>query len=108
MFFVDENRPHQPPHFSLDFELSMRAAFPSDDLRDLARELLPPGTTFHRTFQIPLLNVMKSADQPLDPAIYAKFRELRAGLPVAYRRQLDDMRLFFWLGGLRNDPFRRY
>jgi hypothetical protein len=30
---------------------------------------------------------------------------MRKALPRRYRQQLDDLRLFFWLGGLKNDPF---
>jgi arsenite methyltransferase len=30
---------------------------------------------------------------------------MRRELPRRYRRDLDDIRLFFRLGGLRNDPF---
>jgi len=105
--FVAENRPHQSAEFSLEFEQSMKAAFMPDELGLLARAHLPRGTAFHRTFQIPLLNVAKSPDRPIAPELLARFRELRAALPAPYKRQLDDMRLFFWLGGLRNDPFRR-
>jgi arsenite methyltransferase len=105
-FFVDANRPHQPQHFSVDFELSMKAAFLSEELCAIAGDLLPPRTRFYRTFQIPLLNLIKTPDRPLDAAQYEAFRDQRAQLPAKFRRQLDDIRLFFWLGGLRNDPFR--
>jgi arsenite methyltransferase len=105
-FFVDANRPHQARHFSIDFESSMKAAFLSEQLCALARDLLPRGR-FYRTFQIPLLNLIKTPDRPLDAGHYRAFRDRRTQLQAKFRRQLDDIRLFFWLGGLRNDPFRR-
>jgi len=108
MFFVNTNRPHQPKHFSLDFELSLRAAFLSNELRSLARELLPNHARFYSTFQIPVLNLMKTEDRSLAPDLCTIFRERRMELPSMFRQQLDDIRLFFWLGGLRNDPFRRH
>lgn len=107
MFFVNENRPHQPPLFSLDFELSLKAAFLAEELRGLARDLLPEEMQFYSTFQIPLLNVIKSVDRPLAPETHLRLREMRAALPRVFRGQLDDIRTFFWFGGLRNDPFRR-
>lgn len=106
MFFVNENRPYQPAHFSRDFELSMKAAFLPEQLRSLAREHLPGEMEFYSTFQMPLLNIVKSKDRLLAPSVYAGFCENRASLPKLFRRQLDDMRMLFWLGGLRNDPFR--
>ena len=106
MFFVNQNRPHQAAHFSLDFELSMKAAFPPGQLRALTEELLPHHVQFYSTFQVPLLNIVKSKDRPLSPTLYSHFRETRKALPIIFRRQLDDMRAFFWFGGLRNDPFR--
>lgn len=105
LFFAYMNRRHQPHLFSLDFERSLRAAFLPAELFALAKEELPGGLASYGTFRLPILNVMKSPDRPLDAALRRRLADMRRALPARYRRELDDMRLFFRLGGLRNDPF---
>jgi ubiquinone/menaquinone biosynthesis C-methylase UbiE len=106
LYFAYMNRAHQPHLFSLDYERSLRAAFLPDEFRKLAAAVLPPETSAYTTAQIPILNIVKSPDRKLDPARQERLKIMRSALPRRYRRELDDMRLFFWLGGLRNDPFR--
>lgn len=104
LFFAYMNRDRQPHLFSLDYERSLRAAFSFEDFARLAGEILP-GFLVSATFKVPFLTVIKSADRDLDEAAHARLREMRRNLPRGYRRDLDELRMFFRLGGLRNDPF---
>jgi len=106
LFFAYMNRDHQPHIFSLDYERSLRAAFLPEELEDLSCQEMPAHVRVYTPFGLPLLSLIKSPDRPLDEAKRRRLGEMRRNLPTRYRRDLDDIRLFFWLGGLRNDPFR--
>lgn len=106
IFFAYMNRDHQPHVFSLDFERSMRAAFLLDELRAVAATELPAGVRAFGTFISPMLTVICSEPRDLPPALRNRLRAMRVALPRRYRADLDDLRLFFRLGGLRSDPFR--
>lgn len=105
LYFAYMNAKHQPHLFSLDYERSLRAAFLREDFRGAAQERLPQQVQVFSTFMMPLLIVLKTEDKPLPEAIRAKIRAMRKVLPARYRRDLDDIRTFFRLGGLGNDPF---
>jgi ubiquinone/menaquinone biosynthesis C-methylase UbiE len=105
LFFAYMNREHQPHLFSLDYERSLRAAFDIEELRSLAGEELPAHVSVQSTFKVPFLTVIKSEDRQLPDDLHRRFREMRRALKPRYRRDLDDIRMFFRLGGLRNDPF---
>jgi ubiquinone/menaquinone biosynthesis C-methylase UbiE len=104
--FAYMNAAHQPHIFSLDYERSLRAAFLVDDFRALAREELPREANVYATFLIPILTVIRTPAAGLDETLRARLKALRRGLRGRYRADLDDMRLFFRLGGLPTDPFR--
>ncbi len=103
--FVEANRDHQSPEFSREFENSLNAAFPSHEFKSLAERELPAQMRSFSTAQIPMLNIVKSPDKKLPDALRTRVRAMRRELTPRFRRDLDDMRLFFWLGGLGNDPF---
>jgi ubiquinone/menaquinone biosynthesis C-methylase UbiE len=106
LYFAYMNRNHQPHLFSLDYERSLRAAFVREDFERLAAEELAPGATVYQTFRLGVLLLVMTPDQPLrDAAMRAKLQAMRRALPKQYRQQLDDIRLFFKLGGLKDDPF---
>lgn len=105
LFFAYLNRNHQPHSFSLDYERSLRAAFLPSDFENLAKEHFNDQVEVFSTFGIPVLVVIKTKDSPLPDQVIRSLSEMRKKLPVKYRRELDDIRLFFWLSGLRNDPF---
>lgn len=107
IYFAYMNRARQPHLFSLDYERSLRAAFLYEDFAALCRDKLPPQARVHATFQVPMLTLIKSEDRPLPPPLAERLAAMRRALPRRYRRDLDDLRLFFRLGGLRNDPFAR-
>ncbi len=106
LFFAYLNARFQPHIFSLDYERSLRAAFLREDFESLAKEALPPGVEVLNTFQLPVLLLIKTADRPLPQGLRDQFKEMRHQLVRRYQSNLDDIRLFMWLGGLRNDPFR--
>lgn len=106
LFFAYMNRKHQPHLFSLDYERSLRAAFLRSDFERLAKELLDPAIQCYATFGIPILQILKTPDRPLTRDKIVRFKGMRKTLPPRYRRELDDIRFFFWLSGLRGDPFR--
>lgn len=106
IFFAYMNRKHQPHLFSLDYERSLRAAFVREDFEQLAAEELGPDAKVYQTFRVGVLLLIATPDIPLgDQTVRKKLHEMRRELPRNYRKQLDDMRLFFRLGGLQNDPF---
>jgi hypothetical protein len=100
------NAANQPHVFSLDYERSLRAAFVFEDFRTATRQSLARDVEVYSTFQIPVLILAKTQDRPLSNSLRERLKSMRLALPRRYRGDLDDMRLFFWLGGLRNDPFR--
>jgi arsenite methyltransferase len=106
IFFAYMNARHQPHIFSLDYERSLRAAFLKDEFEAAAARHLPAGVALTSTFKVPFLVILKTADRPLADAQRQRLREMVKALKPRYRRDLTDMRLFFGLGGLRNDPFR--
>lgn len=105
LYFAYMNAKHQPHLFSLDYERSLRAAFLLEDFRGAAQERLPGQVQVFSTFMMPLLIVLKTEDKPLPEALCGKIRAMRKALPTRYRRDLDDIRTFFRLGGLKGDPF---
>lgn len=105
IFFAYMNARHQPHIFSLDYERSLRAAFLKEDFAALAERLLPANARLLSTFKVPFLVLIKSEDRPLPAALRERVQAMRRALRPRYRRDLDDLRTFFRLGGLRNDPF---
>jgi chorismate-pyruvate lyase len=77
-----------------------------EDFQALAAAELPRQARVYGTFLSPMLTVIQSAPKPLGEALKAKLKEMRRSLQRRYRADLDDMRLFFRLGGLPSDPFR--
>lgn len=105
LFFAYMNAEHQPHLFSLDYERSLRAAFQFEDYQD-AISFLPGSAKLFSTFQVPFLVVIKSASKPLSSELMDRIAGLRKALPRQYRKDLDELRLFFRMGGLDADPFR--
>ncbi|MDP1652183.1 MAG: class I SAM-dependent methyltransferase [Rhodocyclaceae bacterium] len=106
LFFAYMNAGNQPHLFSLDYERSLRAAFQLEDFQDAATRFLPSAAKLFSTFQVPFLVVIKTASKPLTPSLTSRIAELRKALPRQFRKDLDELRLFFRLGGLDADPFR--
>ncbi len=105
IFFAYMNAKFQPHLFSLDYERSLRAAFVLEDFQAVVAKHLPSPVSVESTFKVPFLIVVKTADRALPAAIQQRIRQLKQDLKPRYRRDLNDMRVFFALGGLKNDPF---
>jgi SAM-dependent methyltransferase len=105
IFFAYMNQGRDPHQLLLDYERSLRAAFLLTDFEQLARETLPAGVEVRSTFKVPLLMAVKTPDRPLAAEKIQTLRRMRTEIQPRFRRDLDDMRIFFKLGGLRNDPF---
>ena len=83
---------------------SMHAAFKIDELAAICG-LAFPDAKLYSTFIIPFLNVLKTPARDLRPEISEKLRLIYDSLAPDKRRDLDDLRKFFKLGGLTSDPF---
>ncbi|CAL95791.1 class I SAM-dependent methyltransferase [Azoarcus olearius] len=94
-----------PPVVVTDYENSLRAAFSLDEYRALTAETFEPAVTVRSTAVVPVMVLVKTQDLPLAPDVVAQLHRERARLSPAYRGELDSLRRFFRLGGLRNDPF---
>lgn len=104
-FFVGLNAPIPPDEFAALYRCSLKAAFTRHELHAVCDGL--PNTKLYSTFLVPFLIVIKTPDRILAHDERAKFQEIRTELPAAYRRDLDSLRRFFALGGLKNDPFQQ-
>lgn len=105
IYFAYLNAKRQPHLFTLDYERSLRASFLAEEFESLGRSHLPPSVEIHKTFVVPMLVLIKTSDRPLPPHLRSRLGAMREALPPRYRRDLDEIRLFFRLGGLANDPF---
>lgn len=105
LFFSYMNADHQPHLFSRDYERSLRAAFTREEFADLAARCLPPSARLLTTFQIPFLVVLKTEDRPLPAPVVDRLRTLAENFSPRYKNDLEEMRLFFGLGGFGPDPF---
>ena len=105
LFFAYMNARHQPHIFSLDYERSLRAAFLREEFEALAVKLLSQDAEVISTFKVPFLVIIKTGDKPLSESVQKRVQAMRRELKPRYRRDLDDLRTFFRLGGLKNDPF---
>lgn len=106
IFFAYMNARYQPHIFSLDYERSLRAAFLEEEFRKLASQHLPQHAKLVSTFKVPFLIVIKTEDKPLSPDLLQKIKVMHAALKPRYRQDLDSLRFFLRLGGLKNDPFK--
>ena len=107
LFFAYMNAGHQPHLFSLDYERSLRAAFEHEDFVSITHETLPASVRVYGTFLVPFLTVLQTSPKPIPAELARKLVAMRKALMPRYRADLDDMRLFFRLSGLRLDPFRQ-
>ena len=106
LFFAYMNAKNQPHLFSLDYERSLRAAFLPEELRAHSAALLPAGVRVFSTFLAPLLVVIQTQAKPHNGEQRNRLAKMRARLSRRYRADLDELRLFFRLGGLPDDAFR--
>lgn len=70
--------------------------------------ILPHDAHLVSTFIVPFLVTLKTEDKPLPENLRARLKAMQKELNPRYRRDLDDLRSFFRLGGLGSDPFGQY
>lgn len=105
IFFAYMNARNQPHLFSLDYERSLRAAFLRDEFEELAKKYFSSHVSVISTYKVPFLVIIKTEDLGLPKEVQEKLNEKKNSLLIKYKNELNDLRLFFKLGGLRNDPF---
>lgn len=105
IFFAYMNQDRDPHQLLLDYERSLRAAFLLSDFERLVPECLPESVKIYNTFKVPLLILLKTEDKSLPRAKVDALNAMRKTLNPRFRHDLDDMRIFFKLGGLKNDIF---
>ncbi len=95
----------EPYLFTLDKERSMRAAFTLDDFRALAKRHWGDRIEVRGTFKVPLVVLLRTPPRPLPESVAEEFRARREARPARERSDLDDLRFFFRLSGVTEDPF---
>ncbi len=106
IYFAYMNARYQPHIFSLDYERSLRAAFLKEDFEQLSEKIFGDKCLLYATFPMPILVVIKTPDRGKSSAnLQSRLRSLRSQLSSRYRAELNDIRMLFKLGGLKNDPF---
>jgi len=103
-FFAHMHEATLPPAVVQDYEYSLKAAFSPSEYREIVEAEIPGAATVHATFMAPFMVIIKSpTDRVTDPALRQKLKTLREVLSPGFQRDLDDLRLFFRLGGLSDD-----
>jgi len=105
-FFSHLNAAHQPQAFTEDYQASLHAAYLFEEYQQLTSKLMPVYIQVYGSFMVPMLTIIKSPDQPIPDALRKRLIKMRKELPKSYRNELDDIRLFMYFGGMKNDPFK--
>lgn len=101
--FAYQYADRQAELFTLDYLYSLRAAFWPMDFHQLYRKHLAPYGNFYKTFIMPYMMVVKSpARREIDPALRKQLHKLKLAMPNYHQTDLNDLRLFFRLGGLKS------
>ena len=105
IYFAYQNAAHQPHLFTLDYERSLRAAFEFEDFQRMASIELPGRANVIGTFMVPMLVLVKTDDKPIDSGLRNRLKSAARAMPRRYQSDLNDIRKFFGMSGLKNDPF---
>lgn len=106
LFFAYMHRDSLPHEVCLDYERSLRAAFTLDDYRTIAHANLAFEAEVLGTFLVPLMIIVKRGQERIvSDDLRSRLHALRDLLSPRFRRELDELRLFFAAAGLRKDPF---
>jgi arsenite methyltransferase len=101
-YFAHQYADRQSPLFTLDYWNSLNAAFPLEDYKS-ATSVLKSAGTLHTTFLVPFMVVFKSPERrPPSESLRAAFAKLRTELAAYQQTDLNDLTIFFRLGGLRS------
>jgi SAM-dependent methyltransferase len=105
-YFAHMHRDSLPREVCEDYERSLQAAFRVEDYRAASARLAFP-TQVYATFLVPLMIIVETPDRMVLPGtLQTRLRDMRQRLHPRYRRELDELRLFFRLSGLPADAFR--
>ena len=105
LYFAYRDAKSLPYLFNLDFERSLRACFRLEDFEQLTKDYFGPSARVFATYKAPLFVLIKTPEQPLSSSCTHELQRLRQQLTNLFRGDLDDLRMLFYLAGLRNDPF---
>jgi hypothetical protein len=94
-----------PQAVVVDYVHSMRAAFSQAEFKDVAQRHFGDNLQVVSTFGAPFMVIVKSSDNPVTEQQRALFQEARTTLSSEFAAELNNLRLFFRLGGLGADPF---
>lgn len=102
----DQTAANGAPEFGLDSERSWRAAYLPSDFSSVANAVFADRQIeVHATWLVPVMMMLKTKDRVLPNQKIEHLRELRKNLIQKHRTELDQLRYFFKLNGLGNDPF---
>ena len=107
LFFAHKNADRQPGLFTRDYERSLRAAFLHEDFQSLTRDWMPAHVQVQSTFRVPFLVAVKSPDRPVPSRTIEALQKLAKSLSPRYKPDLNEMRIFYRLGGFGPDLFGR-
>jgi ubiquinone/menaquinone biosynthesis C-methylase UbiE len=103
-FFAHMHEKTLPTEVVQDYEYSLKAAFSPAEYREIVDTMIPGSAAVHATFLAPFMVIIKSkTNRVTDPALRQKLKALREVLSPGFQQDLDDLRLFFRLGGLSDD-----
>jgi ubiquinone/menaquinone biosynthesis C-methylase UbiE len=103
-YFAYQYQGRQPELFTLDYLYSLRAAFDLADFRQATRSYLQGRAKVFSTFLMPFMVAIKSMPRRKpDPVLKRRLLELRRQLPPHHQTDLQDLKTFFRLGGLRTE-----
>lgn len=101
-YFVGRAAPGEDPALSKDYAQSLRAAFSKHEFAAAAARHLGSRVRVLSTAVTPFLIVIASPPRRELGALARELRDRARALPPARRNDLDQMRLFLRLGGLRS------
>lgn len=103
-FFAHMHEKTLPPEVVQDYQYSLKAAFSPSEYISILETEIPGAAAIHTTFLAPFMVIIKSqTNRVTDPALRKKLKTLRETLSADFQRDLDDLRLFFRLGGLSDN-----
>lgn len=105
-YFAHQYADRQPDIFTRDYHNSLRAAFDFSDWQAAQRESLASRTRLFSTFAMPYMVAVKSPVRHMpNVAQREQFGSLYRAMPAWHRRDFDDLRTMFRLGGLKLQDF---
>lgn len=106
-FFSHMHENSLPVEVVQDYEYSLRAAFSVEEFQYIAKKELPQWIRVYATFLVPFMVIIKSPDRVVDlQLLRSHLRYSLNTLSPIFRRDLNNLRIFFRLSGLSDNLFR--